>query len=421
MMRTRSASFRRRPGKVAVLVALCLSGMVGVVAIALDGGVLLDDQQQLQAVADAAALAAATDLYSNYPANQGADPKGTAAQSAQTITAANGYSNGANGTTVTVNIPPQSGTFSGQAGYAEVIIQYNQTRYFSNIFGSGALTVQARAVARGLQKPYANAGILLLDPSGSGAYNNTGNGLVVTGAPILINSSSSSAATLAGNASVSAPQMEIVGNYTTSGNVNLGTTTVTTGVKATPDPLSSLAVPVASTMTVQSNSQINYSGGSYTLQPGVYNGGISLSSSASVTLEPGIYYLNGGGLNVSGQASLTGNGVMIYNKPSSNSDSISIAGQGTISLSPPTSGTYAGVTIFQARSSTVGLSLTGGSNMTITGTFYAPSARLTLAGNGTLVGSQFITYDLTTTGNGSFSVPWNATKVARPRDIRLVE
>ncbi len=421
MMRILSTPLRRREGKVAVLVALCLTGMVGVVSIALDGGVLLDDQQQLQASADAAALAAATDLYKNYLTNQGADPSGIAAQSAQTTAAANGYVNGSNGTTVTVNIPPQSGTFSGQAGYAEVIIQYNQARYFSNIFGSGAITVQARAVARGLQKPYSNAGILLLDDDDSGIYNNTGNGLVVTGAPIYINSNSSSAATLAGNASISAPQLSIVGNYTTSGNVNLGSTAVTTGVKPMSDPLASLATPVSSTMTVESNSKVSYSGGSYTLQPGVYNGGISLSSSAAVTLQPGIYYLNGGGLTVSGSAGLTGNGVMIYNNPLSSSDAINLSGQGTITLSPATSGPYSGVTFFQARSSSVGLSLTGGSNMSLSGTLYAPGARLTLAGNGTIAGSQFILNALTTTGNGTVTVPWSSTKVARPRDIRLVE
>src|SRR5690348_8218988 len=104
----------RRSGKVAVLVSLCLTGMLGVVAITLDGGVLLDDQQLLQASAVDAALASATDLYKNYPTNQGADPSGSAAKSAQTTAAANGFSDGSNGATVTVHIPPQSGAFSGK-------------------------------------------------------------------------------------------------------------------------------------------------------------------------------------------------------------------------------------------------------------------------------------------------------------------
>jgi Flp pilus assembly protein TadG len=421
MRRTPSASFRRW-GTVAVLVSLCLIGMIGVIAIAVDGGVLLDDQHQLQAAADAAALAAATDLYVNYTTNQGADPNGKAAQSAQTTATANGFSNGTNGTTVTVHIPPTSGAFNGQAGYAEVIIQYNQVRYFSNALGSGAIPIQVRAVARGIQTPYSTAGILLLDPTGSGAFNDQGNGLTVTGAPILINSSNSSAASLTGNASVTAPQMKIVGNYAISGGNASINGTVSTGVTATPDPLATLPVPVTSTLTVQSNSLLSYSGGSVNLQPGVYNGGIALSSSASATLQPGVYYLNGGGLNVSGQASLTGNGVMIYNNPLTSNDAINISGQGTVSLSPPTSGTYMGLTFFQNRTSTVGLSLSGNGNLSITGTIYAPGARLTVSGNGTMtVGSQYITDDLTTTGNGTFDVPWSTVNVARLRDIRLVK
>lgn len=419
MRRTPSAP--RRPAKVVVLVALSLTGMVGVTALAVDGGVLLDDQQQLQAATDAAALSAATDLFVNYPTNQGADPKGTAAQSAQTTAAANGFTNGNNGATVTVNIPPQSGTFSGQAGHVEVLIHYQQKRYFSNIFGNGSIAISARAVARGMQKPYANAGILLLDPSGSGAYNNQGNGTIVTGAPILINSSSSQAVMLSGNAVVSAPQMSIAGNYTTSGsNVEIETP-VSTGVKPTPDPLTKLPLPVASSLTVQSNSLLSYSGGSYTLQPGVYNGGIALSSSASVKLQSGVYYLNGGGLNISGQASMTGSGVMIYNNPLASTDAINISGTGTISLSPPTSGIYSGISLFQARSSNVGLSLSGGSNMSLSGTIYATGARLTISGGGGNVGSQYIIDDLTTTGNGNINVPWSAANVARPRDLRLVE
>jgi Flp pilus assembly protein TadG len=419
MRRTVSAPLRRRPGKVVVFVALCLTGMVGVVALAVDGGVLLDDQQQLQAAADAAALAAATDLFANYVVNQGTDPNQTAAKSAQTTAAANGFSNDSNGTTVTVNIPPQSGAFSSQAGYAEVIIQHQQNRYFSTIFGNSAITVTARAVARGTQKASVNASILLLDPSGQGAYTNNGNTLLVAGAPILINSASSQAAQFSGDIALLAPQMNIVGNYNTEGNALL-LANVSTGVKATPDPLANLAAP--SNLAMQSSSPVAYSGGSYTLQPGVYNGGIALSSSASVTLEPGVYYLSGGGLNVTGRASLTGNGVLIYNSPLSSTDAINLGGRGAISLSPLTSGVYAGLTIFQDRTSSVALSLSGGGNVSLSGTVYAAAASLNVSGNGDMaLGSQLLIADLTTSGNGFFQIPWSLANVSRSRDLRLVE
>jgi Flp pilus assembly protein TadG len=62
---------KRRSGAVIVLVALCLIAMLGIVAISLDGGFLLDQRRRLQSAADAAALAAAIDLYINYPTNNG--------------------------------------------------------------------------------------------------------------------------------------------------------------------------------------------------------------------------------------------------------------------------------------------------------------------------------------------------------------
>jgi hypothetical protein len=294
MLRTHLCGPRRRPAKVVILVALCLMGTMGVVAIAVDGGLLLDDQHQAQAAADAAALAAAIDLAQHFTTNNGSDPSGTAAQSAQTTAAANGFSNGSNGTTVTVNIPPQSGTFTGQAGYVEVIVQFNQARDFSNIFGSAAIPVKARSVARGMQFPYSTAGILLLDPNGWGALNDQGTGLTVTGAPVLVNSNNNDAAVLTGNATLSAPQIEITGGSSLTGNATLQGK-VSNGVAPTPDPLASLPVPVASSLTVQSNSTQSISSGTVNLQPGVYKGGIAMSG-GTVNLAPGIYYLNGGGL-----------------------------------------------------------------------------------------------------------------------------
>jgi Flp pilus assembly protein TadG len=167
-------SSHRRSGLVLVLVALSLTVLLGIVAIALDGGLLLDQRRCLQSAADAAALAAAIDLYKNYQTNNGLDPGGTAKASALSIANINGYTNNGTTNTVSVSIPPGSGNYAGKAGYAEVIIQYNQQRAFSAIFGSGNLAVSARAVAAGLLKPL-TAGIIVLDPTSAGALTLNGN------------------------------------------------------------------------------------------------------------------------------------------------------------------------------------------------------------------------------------------------------
>jgi hypothetical protein len=173
-------------------------------------------------------------------------------------------------------------------------------------------------------------------------------------------------------------------------------------------------------MTVQSNSAITLSGSSRTLNPGVYDGGITLSGSASVTLNPGTYYINGGGINMSGPSSISGNGVFIYN---TGGGKINLSGTGDVSLSPMTTGTYAGLTVFQDRSSTTAATLSGGTNINLSGTFYFPSASLTMSGtSGTAVmGAQMISKSMTFSGTSGVNVNYSANSVARTSSIKIVE
>src|SRR5688500_13776884 len=103
-----AAGRKSRRGAVVVLVAVCLAVILAFVAIALDGGGLLERRRQAQATADAAALAAAEDLFRNYPKNKGLDPSGTAAARAYAIAAANGFSGDGTQSTVTVRLSPQT-------------------------------------------------------------------------------------------------------------------------------------------------------------------------------------------------------------------------------------------------------------------------------------------------------------------------
>src|SRR5215470_17761914 len=92
----------RRRGATVVLVAVCLTVILAFVAIAIDGGGLLEQRRFSQATADAAALAAAEDLFRNYPQNQGLDAGGTAVSRALAIASNNGFSNDGSISTVTV-------------------------------------------------------------------------------------------------------------------------------------------------------------------------------------------------------------------------------------------------------------------------------------------------------------------------------
>ena len=97
-----------------------------------------------------------------------------------------------------------------------------------------------------------------------------------------------------------------------------------------------------------------------TLNPGIYNGRDQLERFLVRHPQPGIYYINGGGINMSGSSSITGNGVLIYN---TGGGTINLSGTGTISLSPMTTGAYAGITLFQDRADSAAATMSGASNV----------------------------------------------------------
>lgn len=422
----------RRDGTVAVVVAVCLVGILSAVALSLDGGMMLDKRRQAYAAADAAAVAAADDLYLNWwqYAGKSDTATGTGVAAARAVAKANGFEHGVGGCTVTVNIPPLSGPNAGAAGHAEVVISTTQARYFSRLFGTDVVPYGARAVARG-RRGQIKAGIIVLAPKGSPTLNGGGGSQVnVTGAPVIVNSPDAGAILENGGAGgtgyLSAPEWDTNGTATTTGGGTVKGPFVASD--PTPDPLANLPVPDPSTMTVQSKNGLSLSGNgnsTKTLYPGVYQGGISITGQVNVVLSPGVYYMQGGGFSYGGQGNLTGNGVTIYNAPQSNSDQISLTGNGNVTLTPPTSGTYQGVTLFQDRTSTTPMKVTGSGSgtMTMSGTFYAASADLSVQGNGAnnVIGAQYISYTLTLGGNGAFNVNWTPDVTPGTRDIMLVE
>jgi|SRR5947209_1010967 len=422
LLRPTSPGARRR-GVSLVLITVSLVALLGVLAVSLEGGLLLSERRTAQATADAAAEAAAADLYWYWFVNYGKDPGGTAKTAALNTASYNGYTNDGTNTIVTVNIPPQSGDHVGQDGYVEVITEYYHTRGFSSLFGVDKVPVRGRAVAVG-KSGAAEVGIMVLDPSSKNALNANGGGSITVQKVSVINDSSDpSGTTVGGGSTITAPHYYLVGNYTTGGGGALYGP-VNTGVRSVPDPLAYVPAPDPNTLTQQSKKKTQYTSGSYTLYPGVYTGGINASSTAGITLMPGIYYMDGGGFNFTGNGSLTGSGVMIYNAPTNgNSGGINISANGAVNLSAPTSGIYQGLLFFQARTAPDTANVSGGSNMNLTGTFYFPNALLSVTGSAGFdnFGSQYISKDLNVQGTGSIYINWDPKKAAQTRLIALVE
>jgi hypothetical protein len=398
----------------------------------------MSERRRAQATADAAALAAAAELFANYRTSNGVD-SGSAATSATTTANANGYTS--SNSTITVRVypanylgeppPPDNkhpGAMTGNPnqvppGYAEVTVTYNQARFFSSMWGSGNIPVSARAVARGQWLP-ATPGILVLDPTASGSLLTTGNGSITAkNGPIIVDSNSASAITASGaNSVITDPNnpIDVTGVPGVSGGGTISPTP-TSGQPPTPDPLRFIpepAKPSAGTSTIDANGIIQ-------LTPGYFSGNsLKFGASDSVNMAPGIYYVDGAfTVNGNNSSTFTGSNVMIFIDPNG---SLSLGGNGSVTLSPPSSGIYQGMTIFESRSSTQSVSVAGSGKFNISGTFYVPDATLTVTGNGDAsIGSQLIANQVQNKGagggTGAVNVVYNNANVARTRVLNLVE
>jgi hypothetical protein len=432
-----SAACRR--GKVVILVAFMLpTVLIPILAIGVDGGLLMEDRRRLQAASDAAALAAAAQLYRENPDfisnnSNTSHPPNTAQAHAAALDTLNEHGfESAVCEVRTVSIPASSANprINGMPGTIEVNVTFLQPRGFSGLWGSDALKVAARAVARVRNYSQGNGIILLEDTDDRALYGRGGGTLLVNQGGAVDNSTGSQAALTDGTGTVlAAKSFDVTGGAVGGGFYETpypaaGLAEPYTGSVPVPDPLRDLPEPSSLEYPVQiAPPNSGPSGSTITLQPGRYTTRLFYDGPRTIALEPGIYYLEQG-IGLQGQVQLTGSGVMIYNA-GSGGNNINLGGQGTWTISPPTSGPYAGVGIFQSRNTadqnTTNI-LRGNGGAGVTGAIYCPTTEVRLTGNGTQVlGSQFIARTLEMDGNGHFTVNFAAPKAPQPPILELVE
>ncbi|HLU43313.1 MAG TPA: prepilin-type N-terminal cleavage/methylation domain-containing protein [Microthrixaceae bacterium] len=167
-----------------------------------------------------------------------------------------------------------------------------------------------------------------------------------------------------------------------------------------PDPLRFLPPPeVAGAGSCQFQDGVNV------CHPGVYTEEFppSVSGAGGVkdyVLLPGVYALDAG-LKVT-NGSLAGDGVLLFNR----SGTISVHGA-DLQLSPPASGAYSGILVFQARTNTAKITINGNAVLaSLAGTIYAPASQGVVlgGGNGTLRIGRVIAENLEVSGNGTVIV-----------------
>jgi hypothetical protein len=348
----------RESGQALVFVGLSLVVLVAVVGLAIDMGYLRYTKRRLQTAADSAAIAGASELAN-----------GNFQTAALNDSKSNGFENGVNGVTVTSHHPPVGAPFAAKVNantFVEVQVQQDAPTFFMRIFGVNHATIGATAVAQLASSRGCIYALGLLNGLTVNGTVNAPNCAVLDNAILSVGGGCLTASSIG-------VVLRLLGGCTNPPPV--------VGIDPAADPLAYLTPPPPGGCNF-TNMVVN-SAARTVLSPATYCGGISVARAnrGDIDFNPGLYILNGGGLQVpaGNPTNLSGNGVTFY---ITGGGSAQLNGTGNVTLTAPTSapapGIPAGVLFYQDRGDTQNAGITG--NIGFTGALYFPSASLTLGG-----------------------------------------
>jgi Flp pilus assembly protein TadG len=379
-------------GTSALLIALSMTGILGVVGLGTEVGMWYVSKRDMQGSSDSAAYSAAIAKYRGETVTQ-------AKAEAKRIASSYSLVDGSNGVTVTVNNPPTKGNYTADSNAFEVIITQQQPLVVSGLFLSGATTVRARSVA--LEGTPGNGCVIALDgASVDDIFNNGSTTINLVGCDIYDNSPSSSALTMVGSATMNANGAYIVGNYSTSGNGTLTTGPPPTGDGTNvnwsapiPDPFATDLANFTSPTNCTYNGLQKYNAGvnipASTFASGqVFCGGIDITGNSTVNFPAGVFYITNGTLQVDGGSTLKApNGTTFV---LSGNSMVSFQGGSNINVvadADPKS-PFPGVAFAVASPSGTGVqTFNGGATMNVTGAVYSPNNSVAWAGGSNTTGT----------------------------------
>ena len=434
----RSESNPRRRGTITVFSVLVTLLLVAVVGLALDTAWALSARMQLQRTADAAALAAAAQLnvspQTDYAVVRDAALT-TAIENEVVGCGTNGIlldansSNSPDGDVVVGEwrfdtvanhfyFDPTSTNPDAvrvRAGCGAGSLNPVLSLIFGPLFGRDSAEGGRTAIARLGRAD--NALLLVLDPGAPSSLLMNGSAILdVEAGTIQVNSNAACAVQKNGvSGEMRAQRTRIVGTRCGGSGI---TGDIIEGSEVVADPLASLPEPNPGSLGLVNRPPIQ-NGGNY--QPGYYAGGIDMSN-GTANLQPGLYVIGnqapGHGIDLSGTARIVGNGVMIFLQ---NGASLDSTGGSGISITPPTTGTYAGISFFQARGNTGTASINGTGAWNFGGTIYLPAGRISMGGNvGRTIG-RIITGRLDISGSGNYQIVGPPPPPTTPEFVYLIE
>ncbi len=376
-----AALWRSERGNVIILAAAALPLVVGSAAMATDTIQWALWKRELQRQADSGALAGA------YAVTQAK----TVSSSVTTDLAKNADPTLA--VTSTIENAPTAGAYAGNIRAVRVIVQTSRKLPFSSLFLTSAPTIKAEATAAVVAE--GDYCVVALENSAAIGINIGGNATVNLGCGMIANSTGTNginAVNAYGSAAITSSPIAAVGGLSPDSHFATGTKFLPYSPPQA-DPFSSLPNPslpgdcggsTFNNVNVQPSDVV-------TLTPGCYKNGLDIKGTA--TLSPGTYYIDGNSLKVNSGAILKGTGVTIVLTSSSAATSpssvasIDINGGATIQLSAPTTGTYAGVLMYQdRRANDSGTEKINGNALTaLQGAIYMPSREVQFTGTSGMI------------------------------------
>ena len=356
---------REKRGNLTVLSAVAMTALAGMAGLVADYGSGLFSRMEDQRIADMSAMAGAA-VYSETSSSS------SMTTAVSSLAGLNGYAS-AHVTPSLVSSP----TGDGNQAVKVVVTSTTPLTFAKVLFNQNSLSVGATSYAE-LKSATAGGCVLALDATAHQAITISGSANVqVPSCTVVSNSNNSDALDMSGSAQlIAACTVSVGGQNTTSGLTLTSCTHPTTGASATVDPYASLpaptsmAAPGTSTCLSLPNPPTNIPGG-------YYCHGMNISGTATFQSDS-IYYVKGN-LAFQGGSNVSGTHVTFF---IDRSGTTAISGSAVVSLSAPTSGTYAGILFFgdRAGSTSNNNNISGSSGSVLVGTLYYPTQYVTYSG-----------------------------------------
>lgn len=387
-----------RCGSILPLTALTLPLVIGMTGFGADVSMWMMNKRDLQSAADSAAIAAAWEVANRYDEadlgdiviEQDIDPDYNSypEYAAYKEAMKNGFD------PATGNLSIEFGEDAEGREQISVSVSQEEDLYFSfAILQQDVYTSAAAATV--VIVPTGDFCMLALDGSADGAITAVGSVEVVAEAcGMAMNSNSDSALDLSGFVTVDISDLHIAGDMEVSGTVDLNYETLETNASQVPDPYADLDIPddYDAVGCDENNYRIN---SDETIDPGVYCGGIRITSGPTVTMNPGVYYMECGDFTANG-GNIVGENVTIVltcRDDINDTGNLDLGGNSLTNLSAPAEDDpdlqageeiFEGVAFYKDRNAPSGSqcnTINGTSGVTIDGAIYAPSDCFTIGGN----------------------------------------